>query len=81
MKIAINFVPEPAPMVIPVIIRQIFHGRAPLHHGRRPSLPFHRTDQPQLELRWNAQLGDGQRAGCRLEGEGQGVLVLSDFEA
>jgi len=80
MKIAIDFVPEQPPTVIHIITRQIFHGRAPLHHGRRPSLPFHRTNQPQLELRWNAQLGDGQHAARMLAGEGQGVLVLSDFE-
>ena len=61
MKIAIQFIPE-QPIMFGVNNRQIFHGRAPLPLGRRPRLRLHRADQPQPDLRWSAEAGDGQHA-------------------
>jgi hypothetical protein len=79
MKIDIEFISE-QPTVIGLINRQIFPRRAPHQHGRRPSLVLHRAAQPQLDLRWNAEAGDGQPADRRVTKESPGVLVLSDFE-
>ena len=69
MKIAIEFLPEEQPIVIGVITRQIFHARAPLplDLGRRPSLRCHCADQPQPDLQWNAEVGDGQPAARPLD--------------
>ena len=83
MKIEIEFLPEEQPIVIGVITRQISHGRAPLplDLGRRPSLRFHCADQPQPDLQWNAEVGDGQHAGRTLDEELAGELVTADSEA
>jgi len=82
VKIAIEFLPEEQPIVIGVITRQIFHARAPLplDLGRRPSLRFHCADQPQPDLQWNAEVGDGQHAAPPLDEELEDVLVTADSE-
>jgi hypothetical protein len=83
MKIAIEFLPEEQPIVIGVITRQISHGRAPLplDLGRRPSLRFHCADQPQPDLQWNAEVGDGQPAAQPIDEDCEAVLVAADSEA
>jgi hypothetical protein len=80
MKIEIEFLPEQPPIVIGVITRQILPGRAPLDLGRRPSLRFHCADQPQPDLQWNAEVGDGQHAAPPLDEELEDVLVTADSE-
>ena len=82
MKIEIEFLPEQPPIVIGVITRQILPDRAPLPRdlGRRPSLRFHCADQPQPDLQWNAEVGDGQHAGRTLDEELAGELVTADSE-
>jgi hypothetical protein len=82
MKIAIEFLPEEQPIVIGVITREILPGRAPLplDLGRRPGLRFHCADQPQLNLQWNAEVGDGQHAERALDEECVGVLATADSE-
>jgi hypothetical protein len=82
VKIAIEFLPEEQPIVIGVITRQIFHARAPLplDLGRRPSLRFHCADQPQPDLQWNAEVGDGQHATRAPDEELESVLATADSE-
>ena len=82
MKIAIEFLPEEQPIVIGVITRQISHGRAPLplDLGRRPSLRFHCADQPQPDLQWNAEVGDGQPAARPLDEACVVELATADSE-
>jgi hypothetical protein len=83
MKIAIEFPPEEQPIVIGVITREILPGCAPLplDLGRRPGLRFHCADQPQLNLQWNAEVGDGQHAAGPIDEECVAVLAAADSEA
>ena len=80
MKIAIEFLPEEQPIVIGVTTREILHGRAPLDFGRRPSLRFHCADQPQPDLQWNAEVGDGQPAARPLDEACVVELATADSE-
>ena len=69
--------------MIGVIPREIFQARAhlPLLLGRRPGLRCHCADQPQPDLQWHAEVGDGQPAGRPKDEDCEAVLVAADSEA